>query len=187
MLSIASLWLPILVSTVAIWVASSIVWMVLPWHRKDYRPVNNEEAARNALKGLAPGQYHVPYCASMKDMKNPEIQRKLQEGPVATVTVMPSGPPSMGRMMTQWVLFLVFVGVLIAYVTTRTLAPGTEYLEVFRVAGVAAWLIFGASTIQEGIWFGRPWRAVFNMQLDAIIYSLVAAGIFASMWPAAQP
>jgi len=183
MLSIASLWLPILVSAVAVFVVSSIVWMVLPWHRKDYQPVSNEEAARNTLKGLARGQYHVPYCASMKDMKNPDIVRKMTEGPIATITIHPNGPPSMGRQMTLWFLFTIFAGILVAYVSTRTLAPHTDYLAVFRIAGVTAWLAYGASGIQEGIWFGRPWRSVIFLQVDALIYALLTAGIFGSMWP----
>ena len=73
--------------------------------------------------------------------------------------------------------------IVVAYVATRTLGPGTEYLQVFRIVGTASWLAFGAATLQEAVWFGRPWRSVATMNLDALIYALLAAGIFGSMWP----
>jgi hypothetical protein len=186
MLSLLSVWLPILLSTVAIFLASSLIWMVLPWHQKEWRGVaDQEEAARNALRGLAPGLYHLPHPASRAALRSPEFQRKMTEGPMAFLTVVPNGMPNMARQMISWVAVIVFLMIVVAYIATRTLGPGTEYLEVFRIVGTTGWLAFGAATLQEAVWFGRPWRSVLTMNLDALIYALLAAGIFASMWPQA--
>ena len=43
MVPVTSLWLPVLVSAVIVFVASSILHMVLPFHRKDYRAVPSED------------------------------------------------------------------------------------------------------------------------------------------------
>jgi hypothetical protein len=183
MITLAELWMPILLSAILVWIASSLVWMVLPWHKRDWRALPNEEAARSALKGTPPGQYSLPHMTSMQQMKDPAYQRKLQEGPLAFITVRPSGIPTMGKQMVVWFVFIVLVSVVVAYVVSRTVAPGTEYLEVFRVAGVVAWLAYGGGTFQEAIWFGRPWRMVVGLQVDSLIYALLTAGVFGWLWP----
>ena len=48
MVSVTALWLPILLSAVIVFVASSIIHMVLPFHRKDYRPVPSEDGVMDA-------------------------------------------------------------------------------------------------------------------------------------------
>jgi hypothetical protein len=183
-MSLIDLWLPILLSAVFVFVASLIVWMVLPWHRRDWVALPNEEAARTALKGVSPGQYMVPWC-TRSQMKDPDFQRKVQEGPVAFLIVRPSGMPAMGKQMVAWFVWTLVVSLLVAYVTSRTLAPGTDYLEVFRIAGTVAWLTYAGATVSEGIWFGRSWRMVFGLQLDGLIYGLLTAGVFGWLWPAA--
>ena len=112
MLSLASVWLPIVVSTVAIFIASSVIWMVLPWHQKEWRGLDQkEEGARSALRGLTPGLYHLPHCQNWAEMRSPEFQRKMSEGPMAFITVVPNGMPNMGRQMGSWIaLILVVVG-----------------------------------------------------------------------------
>ncbi len=184
MLTLASVWLPIVLSTVAIFIASSLIWMVLPWHQSDWRGTGaREEGARNALRGLTAGQYHLPHPATRAEMRTPEFQRKMNEGPMAFLTVLPNGMPNMGRQMATWVATILLLTIVVAYVATRTLGPGTEYLEVFRIVGTTGWLAFGAASLQEAVWFGRPWRNVLTLNLDALIYALLAAGVFGSMWP----
>ena len=46
MVSISALWLPILLSAVIVFVASSIIHMVLPVHRGDYRKLPEEDRVR---------------------------------------------------------------------------------------------------------------------------------------------
>ena len=90
----------------------------------------------------------------------------------------------MGKQFVLWFLFSVIVGVVCAYVAGRTLAPGTDYLQVFRVTGTVAWVAYGFAYVQEGIWFGRPWSFVFKQLFDALLYALVTAGAFGWLWPA---
>ena len=41
MVSLAALWLPILLSAVIVFIASSIVHMAMPWHKNDYPRIPN--------------------------------------------------------------------------------------------------------------------------------------------------
>lgn len=180
--SITSLWLPILLSAVFVFVAAALAWMVLPHHKNEWKGLSNEEAARAALKGLAPGQYVLPY-ATREGMQDPAYQKKRDEGPNAWLTVLPSGTRGMGPQMAASVVYYLAVGVLVAYVAGRTLAPGTSYLQVFRVVGSVSWAAYGWGVISDGIWFGKPWRSVATQMGDALLYALLTAGTFGWLWP----
>jgi len=52
MTSLYTLWLPILLSSVFVFVASSVIHMLLPWHKGDYSSVPNEERVMDALRPL---------------------------------------------------------------------------------------------------------------------------------------
>lgn len=185
MVSVASLWLPILVAAVLVFVVSSIIHTVLPYHRNDFRRFPDEEAARAAFKALnlSPGDYHVPRAQNAAEMRTPEFQQKMREGPVAIVTVLPSGQSSMGKALVQWFVYNLVVGVFAAYVASRTLQPGEAYLQVFRVAGTVAFCAYGLALVQSSIWFGRSWSTTFKSIFDALIYGLLTGGAFGWLWP----
>ena len=94
MTGLSLLWLPILISAVFVFVASSIIHMMTPWHKGDYPKVPDEDKLINSLRPLAipPGDYMVPGCADMKEMRTPEFAEKRSKGPVIVMTVMPSEP-----------------------------------------------------------------------------------------------
>src|SRR5690349_1683445 len=104
MVSIASLWLPILLSAVFVFIASSVIHMVLGYHANDLRQVPNESGMQEALRpfNLAPGDYGLPKPASAAAMRDPAFVEKRQKGPVAFITVIPSGAPSMGPALGLW-------------------------------------------------------------------------------------
>lgn len=184
MVTIASLLWPIILSAVLVFIVSSIVWMVLPYHKSDYKALPNEDPVFDALgEGLAPGLYDFPHMTSMDDMKKPEIQERFRKGPVGFVTVAP-GAPNMPKLLAQWFVYSLLVGVVVAYVASRTLPAGTEYLRVFQITGTVAWLAYGFAAISEGIWFYRPWKNVAKWLFDALLYGLVTAGAFGWLWPA---
>src|SRR5437763_14975594 len=83
MVPLTALWLPILLSAVIVFVASSVMHMLLPYHHGDYRQLPDEDNVRAALRavGLTRGLYIFPFC-SHKDMKSPAMQEKYKEGPV---------------------------------------------------------------------------------------------------------
>ncbi len=183
MVTITSLWLPILLSAVGVWIAGFLMWVVLPHHKNDYAKVSDEEAARNALRGLAPGQYTIPHAKDQSALKDPEFVKKLEQGPAGYLTIIPSAAPNMTKPLVLSFFYYVLVGVVVAYVCGRTLAPGADYLAVFRIAGTVAWAGYGLGIIQEGIWFGRPWSAVVKQVADSLVYGLVTAGMFGWLWP----
>jgi len=184
MVSLASLWLAVLLAAVAVFVASSIIHMVLPYHRSNYRKLSNEEDVRKVLRAgsLAAGLYHTPYCTH-KEMNTPEAKAKFAEGPVALITVFPSGPVNMGKFLGQWFAFLIVAGVFVGYLAAHTLAPGASFRAVFRVVGAAAFLAYGVGILSNGVWKGQPWSVVLKEVFDGLIYSLLTAGIFGWLWP----
>lgn len=180
---ITSLWLPILLSAVLVFIASALAWMVLPHHRSDFAKLPNEEAARAGLKGAPPGEYTVPYAASAEDWKSEEWLNKVKEGPCGIVTLREPGPPNMGKQLGIWFVYSVVVSLFVAYLTGRVLPAGTEYLEVFRVAGTIAFLAYSCSHFADSIWMGRGWKRTIKDAVDGLVYALLTAGTFGWLWP----
>jgi hypothetical protein len=185
MVSIAALWLPILVATVLVFVASNLVWIVLPHHKSDTRRLPDEAPVLEALgkQALAPGLYRFPWATSMAEMKEPAFLEKQKRGPVGLATIVPSGPFDMGRAMGLWIGYIVVVGICVAYVTGRVLAPGTHSLAVFRVAGTVAFLTYSGAQLPASIWWGKPLGVAFKEILDGLAYGLLTAGAFGWLWP----
>lgn len=185
MIGLYALWLPILLSAVIVFVASSLIHTVLPWHKNDYRKVPNEDKVMEALRPLAipPGDYMIPRPASTQDLRSPEFAEKMNKGPVLVMTALPTGPMTMGRNLVLWFLYSVAVGVLAAYVAGRALPAGTPYLRVFQLAGVTAFLGYSVALWQMSIWYRRAWSTTIKATIDGLIYSLLTAGTFAWLWP----
>jgi hypothetical protein len=185
MVSLTSLWLPILVSAVFVFVASSIIHMALGYHKHDYRPVPDEHGVADALRkfNIPPGDYVLPRASSMADMKSPAFIEKMTKGPVVLMTVLPSGPPAMGSQLTQWFLYSVLVGVVSAYVAGRAVVPGATYLEVFRFAGCTAFLSYSFAYIPASIWYRKSWGTTLRSMFDGLIYGLLTGGTFGWLWP----
>ena len=133
-----NLWLPILLSAVLVFLASSLIHMVVKWHASDYRALPQEAAVREALRGadLPPGQYVIPHCADMKDMASEAMRRKYEEGPVGLLMLSPSRVPNLGASLGQWFLYTVLVGFMVAYLASRSFGPAAHYLKVFRLRGL---------------------------------------------------
>ena len=185
MVPLTALWLPILLSAVIVFVASSIMHMVLAYHKSDYRKLPDEDRVTDALRsaGATPGRaYSFPYY-SFKEMKSAPVVEKLKRGPVGFLTVLPSGPPAIGKSLLQWFIYCVVIGIFAAYLAGRTLAPGTAYLEVFRLVGTVAFLGFGTAHAQESIWAGRSWVVTFKHIFDSLTFALLTAGVFGWLWP----
>lgn len=186
MVDLMSLWLPILLAAVAVFFGSALVHMVLGYHKSDYGKMPDEDVVRGAMRkaGVQPGHYYLPHCVDPKELAQPEVKAKFEEGPIAFVTVLPTGVPSMGKPLATWFVFCVVICTVVAYLTGRTLGPGADYLAVFRVAGTAAFLGFAGATASESIWKGQPWSITAKHMLDGLIYSLLVGGIFGWQWPA---
>lgn len=185
MTGLIMLWLPIILSAVIVFVVSSLIHMALPWHKSDYPKVPNEDQVRNALRPLAipPGDYMIPRPTGNEEMRSPEFAEKVRQGPNMVITVLPNGPWSMKRNLTQWFLYSLVVSVLAAYVAGRALPPGSTYLAVFRFVGVTAFIAYSVALWQMSIWYRRSWSLTVKATVDGLIYALLTAGAFGWLWP----
>lgn len=185
MVSIPQLWLPILLSSVFVFLISWLIHMLPLWHKNDYPKMPNEDQVRDAIRPLAipPGEYIVPRASSSKDMCKPEFIEKLKQGPVLMLTVWPNQPFSMGKSLVLWFIYCVIVGIFSAYIAGRALTPGTEYLSVFRFAGATAFFCYAVALWQNSIWYKRSLSVTFKLTFDGLIYALFTAGTFGWLWP----
>ena len=182
-----SLWIPVVVSAVVVFVASSILHMVLPFHRKDYRPVPSEDGVMEALRrfNIPPGDYMMPAAAGPSAMKDPAFMEKRAKGPVMIATVMPGGPINMGAPLAQWFVYSVVVSIFAGYVAGAALPPGAPYLSVFRFVGTVAFVGYSLALWQSTIWYKRSLATTLKLNVDGLIYSLLTAGTFGWLWPKA--
>src|SRR5687767_6924747 len=185
MVSIMSLALPILLSAVFVFLASSIIHMVLRYHQKDFSAVPDEDGMLDAFRRMkvAPGDYCLPYASSMEAMKSKEFCDKFAKGPVVTMTVSAGGSMNMGGQLMQWFLYTVVVTIFVAYLTGRVLPAGTDYLEVFRVAGTVAFMGYAMALPPFSIWYKRNWGTTLRSKADGLLYSLLTGGTFGWLWP----
>lgn len=181
---ILQLWLPILVSSVVVFIASSVAWTISPHHKKDIQQLPDEKSFMDDLsrRRIPPGTYMWPNATSAEVMKSDEFQARYQAGPWGTLNVLPARP-NMARNLTLVFLFYVVVGVFVAYITGHARQPGTGFLPVFQVAGATAVLAYCAGPIPNAIFFGKPARFVLTDFLDGIVYGLLTGVVFAVLWP----
>jgi hypothetical protein len=185
MVTIAALWLPVLLSAVIVFIASSVIHMGPFWHRGDFAQMPREAEALAALRPLAipPGDYFIPRPQGMEQMRSPEFKDKMKQGPVAVLTVMPNGPLSIQRSLMQWFVFLIVVSIFCAYIAGRTLPPGTLYPRVFQVVGATAFIGYALALCELSIWYRRSWTLTLKGALDGLIYGSLTGGTFGWLWP----
>lgn len=186
MTSVVELWLPILLSAIAVFLASFVLHMVLKYHENDVKRHPAEDEVLGAIRrtNSPPGDYVLPH-ANMATMNSPEFVAKRSAGPVALMTVLPGGPPEMKRELVGWFIYAVVVSIFAAYMTSRALAgdAAVEYLDVFRFAATTAFLGYGLAQVQESIWWGRSWNTTLRNLFDALVYALLTGGIFGWLFP----
>jgi len=178
---LSELWLPIVLSSVFVWIASAIIHMVMPWHKSEWKGLPNEERVLEAISGAPAGNYMFPFC-TMAEMKEPAFIEKQNRGPNGTVVIWP-GAVNMGQNLLLTIIAYLVIGVFIAYVSWHAfMGRSPEYLDVFRIAGTCAFMAHGLALIPHMIWF-RGMR-LWTVMLDAIIYAFLTAGVFGWLWPA---
>jgi len=181
---LTTLWLPILISAVGIFVAGSLIHMVFQWHMSDFKKFPNEDDVRTAIRAgnTEGGMYVVPSCPP-KDLKTPEMQKKMQEGPIGVLLVRrPGVVPNMAVPLIQWFAFILVTSAIIGYVAYKALLTPDTFGQVARLTGGLAFLAYGTGSIQFGIWYGKPWPTVAKDVLDAVIYATITALAFATLW-----
>src|SRR5437660_12302130 len=130
-----------------------------------------------------PGDDVIPRAVGMEEMRTPEFKEKMRQGPVALMTVMPNGPISMDRPLAQWFVFLIVVGIFVAYIASRTLPAGTPYMRVVQIVGATAFIAYSLALRGLSAWYRRSWGLTLKGWLDGLIYGLLTAGTFGWLWP----
>jgi len=185
MTGLLALWLPILVSAVLVFVVSSVIHMMSPWHKSDYPKLANEDRVMDALRPLAipPGDYMMPRPSSREEMRTPQFAEKFKRGPVLMLTVWSGGSMGMGKQLGQWFVYALVVGCFAAYVAGRALPPGAPFRSVFRFTGATAFIGYSLALWQMSIWYRRSWLTTTKATVDGLIYALLTAGTFGWLWP----
>lgn len=186
MSELLALWLPILVCSVVLQIASTLAWIVSPHHKPDFIKHPEEEKLMELIRSSTPNagqQYVFPY-AEPSEMKDEAVVARYKAGPWGLLNVWP-GQPNMGGNIFKTFVFFVVTTFFIAYLTQLALDPGEGFSKVFQIAGTAGILAYCFAPTANDIWFAKPRRAVLMNWIDGIIYGLLTGVIFASMWPAA--
>ena len=185
---IGQLWLPILLSGFLVFIMSALIWTVLKWHNSEWHGLANQDAVRAALKTSdpAPGLYMLPYSTNDKERHSKEFMAKVEEGPSAMLTVMPRGHMNMGAFMAKSLVINWVVSLFVAYVAwhayKNAVAP-PSYLGVFRVVGAMGFMCYSFASLQDSVWFSRPWKSWVLQACDALLFGLIMGGTFGWLWP----
>ena len=178
------LWLPIVLSGVALFFASFLSWMVVQLHKRDWLKMPGEDEFLKALRALnvPAGNYMFPGCASGAEMKTAEFQQRMQQGPRGVFTVFPRVDmgKSMGQNLALTMLCFLVTSTCIAYLATLALPPGAEFRPVFRFISTAGLLTFLSAIVQHAIWFRCR---ITGHVIESVAYAAIIGAIFGLLWP----
>lgn len=181
-----SLLLPIIVSAVAVLVLSMVIHMT-PWHKGDLVRLPDEDGVMGALRAfnIPPNDYATPHPGSTEYMKSAAYDAKRNAGPVMFLTVLPSGPWNIGKIMGSWFLFVLAVAASVAFIVGSIVPSGGDEHAVFHHAGIITLLVYAMGPVPASIWYNRKWSATLRNAVDSILYALATGWIFCMMWPKA--
>jgi hypothetical protein len=185
MVPLASLWLPILVSAVIVFLASWIIHMFLPHHRSDFAKLPQEDAALDALRALQipAGSYMAPHANTPAQMKQPDYLERRKRGPIVILNLSPGGDMGMGKPLSQWFVYLLVISLFAGYLACHVIAAGAPYLAVFRIVGTASFMAYALGHAHQSIWYRQAWSTTGKYVVDGLIYALLTAGVFGCFWP----
>lgn len=181
------LWLPILLSAVAVWFVSMIASMALPHHKRDFIALPDppgEDGLMGYLRtsGIRPGNYLFPDFRTRAAMESEKVKAALNQGPVGHLSLWRT-PLTMGdKMLGTFVVHLV-VSTLIAYLTRAALPGAAPFAKVFQVAATAGVLAYCFSFIPAALWWGSYKRTIAANIVDGILFAAIIGVIFAWRWP----
>jgi hypothetical protein len=189
MVELVDLWLPIVASAAAVWVASALAWMIMPHHKGDFRQLANEDDVMSSVRNLRipAGLYFFPHMRDCNKAKmDPAAKAKFENGPHGMLQIWPADAfGKMGRNMLLSFIFYLVTAVFVAYLASLALPAGTEFLKVFQITGTAAIMAYAFGNIPHSIWFGTPTRNILSALVDGVAYGLITGAIFGWLWPSA--
>ncbi len=183
------LWLPILLSGVAVWVASALAWMAIGHHRKDRDPIpgGKEREFMDTIKRLniPPGNYGFPDFCQHHDLPPKERKEAMKAlyntRPMGMLRVW--GEVNMGVNMFLTFLFYLITSMVIAFLAAGALPHGASFATVFHLCSLAGILAYCFATFPGDLWYQLKHRAMLMCWIDGIIFGLITGLIFAWLWP----
>lgn len=181
---LTQLWMPIVASAVAVFIASSLFWMVLPLHKNDYKKIPNEAGMMDAVRShsLGGGLYMFPACDPKTLKSDPAAKERYDKGPWGSLTLA-GAKPNMGAMMPLWFVYLALVSLFSAYLGSLALPAGASFMKVMQATGAAAFMPYALACMPMSIWEMKPWPFTFKHMFDGVVYALVTGAIFGWLWP----
>jgi len=176
------LWLPVLATTFALWIASTLAWTVIGHHNRDTDPLPNEDQALDAIRSLniPPGSYMFPQITHGQ-ANAADCKAKWEKGPIGLLRVF--RPINMPLNIICTVIFFLIMSTLLAYLGSAALARGATFAQVLQVMGTAGVLTYSFSSIPHDIWFQTKKRQTLTCAIDGIAFGLITGLIFAWLWP----
>lgn len=196
---LVELWLPIVLSAIAVWIASALAWTALPHHKKDFVKLPDESGFITHLRALniPPGNYAIPMCSHGKGGMSEEAKRCMVEGPLGMLSLF-KVPAKMGKNMILSFCVYLAISITLAYLAWVALGtpgagslggvagiesrPGPTFGQVFQITGTAGILAYCFSHIPSGIWFGAARRAIIFNIIDGVVFGCITGAIFAWLW-----
>lgn len=176
------LWLPILLSAVALHFASFMAWVILPHHFSDKKKLEQEDKVMDLVRELniPPGNYMFPYVNTKQEQGSKEYQDKYNAGPTGLLDVYPK--ISMGANLAWTFVYFLVTATVIGYITHVACDPENtrEFIKVFRFAGTVGILTYASSGMLNRIWFKARMITDF---IDGIVFGLILGLIFAALYP----
>lgn len=182
--ALTQLWAPILLSALSVFGASSLIWMFLPIHKKDYKKLPDEEGFMSAVRtqNAGPGLYYYPFCQHGPEMKEPAFIEKMKAGPWGTIIVF-GGPPNMGKTLPLWLLNNLILATVAAYAATLAARSGADFMSVFTPVALVTLMAYGGNVLTNILWKGEPVGNALRCLFDAVVYAVIVGAIFAATWP----
>ena len=181
---LAHLWLPLLLSAVAVWFWSFLSWAILPLHKGDSKALPDEEAFAAAVRPLniPPGSYGFPNCSDHKERNDPAFQAKWKAGPVGLLNIWMPNLNMGANMILSFAVYAV-ASCLIAYAGYAAI-PHASHAKAFQVAGTMGLLTYCFAFLPNMIWFQASKSTKVMAVFDGVVQGLLTGTIFALMWPA---
>ena len=185
MTPLASLWLPVLVAAVLVFVASSIIHMATPWHHGDFSSMPQQARVMDALRSfdIAPGDYVLPRPANRQEMASQEFTELARKGPMVTMTVMPPGGVVIAKNLMMWFVYCLVVGACAGYIAGAALPADAASKKVFQLVGASAFVGYALAHWKATIWYRRSWLTSLKSTIDGFVYGVVTAAAFVWLWP----
>ena len=185
MSSILPLWLPTVVASVAVFLASFVIHMVVKWHQHDQKALPNEGAVADAMRGTPPGEYRMPFASSMQEMRTPAFHEKMKRDPIAIIGIAPYTPDlGFKKALGLWFVYILVISWLSSHIAWGPLHDATPHHGIIvHTVGLAAWLGYGFGHAHQSIWGPKPWVQTIKNMVDGLVYALITGGIFAWLWP----